>query len=279
MAVSILLYETEINTLLTLPEAQRGHILTAILCATTGKELPELDEMENAVFTLINAQVKRAAATSEKRKQSANSRWKNQANEESGDTQEKQEDTPQMQKSNGDMQNCTKAMQNQANEESGEKDICTYTYTSTDTVTDTETSTSKETALALTCETPNKPPKQKKSTPEKKHYADFVTLTEEEHAKLVEKYGEAAVQWCIQKLDNYKGSTGKKYASDYRTILSWVIGSYQEEQAKHKQPVAQSRPPGAFNTGNPFLDMIRDLEEQEAKEIVVQGNIADNGNT
>ncbi len=64
----------------------------------------------------------------------------------------------------------------------------------------------------------SKPQKQKKTAPDKKHYADFVTLTEEEHSKLVEKYGEAAAKWCIQKLDNYKGSTGKKYASDYSNL-------------------------------------------------------------
>ena len=84
----------------------------------------------------------------------------------------------------------------------------------------------------------SQPRKTKKSVPEKKRYADCVTLTEEEHSKLVEKYGETAVRWCIEKLDNYKGSTGRKYASDYRTILSWVIESYQEEQSKYKQPMS-----------------------------------------
>ena len=87
----------------------------------------------------------------------------------------------------------------------------------------------------------------------KKNYAEHVALTEGEYGKLVEEYGEAVVQWCIQKLDNYKGSTGKKYASDYRTILSWVIASYNEEQAKHNQ-TAQTIPPGGLK-----------LEQQQAK--------------
>lgn len=99
----------------------------------------------------------------------------------------------------------------------------------------------------------SKPKKPKKSAPEKKRYADFVTLTEEEYNKLVEQYGTEAVKWCIQKLDNYKGSIGKKYASDYRTILSWVIASYNEEQAKHNQ-TAQTIPPGGIK-----------LEQQQAK--------------
>lgn len=175
-------------------------------------------------------------------------------------------------------QNYTRTMQNQAKESNGDTNLCTNTNTNTNTKTETSTKTEAAPTLANSDEI--KPKKLKKSAPEKKKaYADYVSLTEEEYSKLINQYGEEATQWCIRKLDNYKGSTGKKYASDYRTILSWVIGSYQEEQAKHKQPVAQSRPPVAFNTVNPFLDMIRGLEEQEAKEIVVQGNIADNGNT
>lgn len=278
MAVAVTLYETEIGVLLSLPEEQRGRILTAILCDTTGKELPEMDASDNAIFTLVNAQVKRAAELSSKRKQSAKTRWQNQANGDNYDTQEEQSETTSMQTDNANMQNDTNAMQNQANESNGDTNLCTNTNTKTNTKT--ETSTKTETAPTLANSDESKPKKQKKSAPEKKKaYADYVSLTEDEYSKLVNQYGEEATQWCIQKLDNYKGSTGKKYASDYRTILSWVIGSYQEEQAKHKQSATQSRPPGAFNTGNPFLDMIRNLEEQEAKEIVVQGNIADNGNT
>lgn len=105
----------------------------------------------------------------------------------------------------------------------------------------------------------SKPKKQRKSVPKKKRYADFVTLTEEEHSKLVEQYGERTVQWCIEKLDNYKGSMGKKYVSDYKAILSWVIKSYQEEQSKHKQPMS-SIPPGGMKqeqqSRNPFINAV-----------------------
>lgn len=57
---------------------------------------------------------------------------------------------------------------------------------------------------------------------EKRNFAEFVRLSEEEYKKLTEKYGEVNVKLMIEKLDNYKGSTGKPYKSDYRTILSWV---------------------------------------------------------
>ncbi len=114
---------------------------------------------------------------------------------------------------------------------------------------------------------------------EKLKFAEFVSMTNEEYSSLVTELGEQGVKRCIEILDNYKGQSGKTYKSDYRAIKNWVITRYNEEQAKHKQSAAESRPTGAFNTGNPFLDMLRDLDEQEAKEIVVQGNIADNGDT
>ena len=75
MAKSIKLYETEISTLLSLPEESRSHILTAILCDCLEKELPRLDAMENAVFMLIRDQIKRAEELSNRRKRAINSRW------------------------------------------------------------------------------------------------------------------------------------------------------------------------------------------------------------
>ena len=58
---------------------------------------------------------------------------------------------------------------------------------------------------------------------EKIHFAEFVSMTNVEHEKLVNTYGEDFTNQCITELDNYKGSKGKKYKSDYRAILSWVI--------------------------------------------------------
>lgn len=110
-------------------------------------------------------------------------------------------------------------------------------------------------ARALARETTGDPPMP--TSPKK--YAELVTLTEEEYRKLVEKHGEAVVQWCIQKLNSYKGATGKTYASDYSAILLWVIDSYQEEQAKHRQQTS-IRPPGGTQgqpqSRNPFLNAV-----------------------
>jgi phage replication O-like protein O len=54
-------------------------------------------------------------------------------------------------------------------------------------------------------------------------YAEFVSMTEEEYNKLIEKYGQEQTQKMVEKLDNFKGARGKKYKNDYRAILSWVV--------------------------------------------------------
>lgn len=91
-----------------------------------------------------------------------------------------------------------------------------------------------------------KPKKATKPKPEKKKYAEFVSLTEEEYWKLVERFGEPAVQKMIDVLDNYKGQNGKKYASDYRAILNWVC-----ERVKEKNPglIRPQAPPQSTTGG------------------------------
>lgn len=72
----------------------------------------------------------------------------------------------------------------------------------------------------------------KKSAPKTK-YAEAVSMTNDEHSSLMEKLGsEQAVTWCIQKLNNYKLSSGKRYKSDYRAILNWVIDEYYSRIGK-----------------------------------------------
>lgn len=76
------------------------------------------------------------------------------------------------------------------------------------------------------------PKKPKKKAVVKQQYAEFVFMTEEEYGKLVDKYGEDMTKHMVEILDNYKGSSGRKYASDYRAILNWVVNRAKEEQEK-----------------------------------------------
>lgn len=75
----------------------------------------------------------------------------------------------------------------------------------------------------------------KKEQEEKIHFADFVSMTNAEHEKLVSTYGKDFVDQCITVLDNYKGSNGKTYKSDYRAILNWVVDKVKKQQAKNKK--------------------------------------------
>ncbi len=63
----------------------------------------------------------------------------------------------------------------------------------------------------------------------KKNYADAVALTEEEYTKLTKEHSKPFIDKCIEVLNNYKLSTGKKYKSDYHAILSWVLRSVKEK--------------------------------------------------
>ncbi|MFA5160144.1 MAG: hypothetical protein WC484_06525 [Candidatus Omnitrophota bacterium] len=63
---------------------------------------------------------------------------------------------------------------------------------------------------------------------EKALFLDDVRLTDKQHAALFQKFGEADTQRAIEYLNNYKQSHGKKYDSDYHTILNWVIERVRE---------------------------------------------------
>lgn len=82
----------------------------------------------------------------------------------------------------------------------------------------------------------------------KTSYAEFVSLTNAEYAALVAKLGEQGARRCIELLDNYKGQSGKKYQSDYRAILNWVVGRYEEEQRQaHRGEPRRSYDPEDFD--------------------------------
>lgn len=83
-----------------------------------------------------------------------------------------------------------------------------------------------------------------KERKEKNNYGEFVSMTQTEHDKLVAKYGAPFTVECIRVLDNYKGSSGKKYSNDYRAILSWVVDRVKTDGIK---PGANAEPGKTFN--------------------------------
>ena len=93
---------------------------------------------------------------------------------------------------------------------------------------------------------------------EKREYGDCVTLTPDEHQKLIDAFGESGTAQRIERLSLYKGSTGKKYKSDYLTILSWE----QRDQGKtiFVQP---ARRQGKSFAMNRLAEMAQEAAENE----------------
>lgn len=111
---------------------------------------------------------------------------------------------------------------------------------------DKQTTTMKESKRKI------KKDKESKKKEEKNIYAEFVSMTNAEYEKLVSTYGLEFTNMCIKILDNYKGSSGKKYASDYRTILSWVVDRAKQEMQKQ----SNTKKANDNTSSNPFLDML-----------------------
>lgn len=68
-------------------------------------------------------------------------------------------------------------------------------------------------------------------------YAEFVTLTRDEYTKLCVEYGEEPALEMIEILNNYKGSKGRRYKSDYLAIRGWVKDKYYENLQKYGNKV------------------------------------------
>lgn len=95
------------------------------------------------------------------------------------------------------------------------------------------------------------PPKRKeekrreeKGKEEKHPRAEFVFLTDKEHESLITDHGEEDTKSMIEILNNYKGSTGKSYKSDYLAIKNWVVKRLAEDKQKTpSKPQTKPRAP------------------------------------
>ena len=56
---------------------------------------------------------------------------------------------------------------------------------------------------------------------DKKKYGDFVQLTDDEYAKLVEKFGEQSAREKIENMNDAIAIHGYKYKSHYKAVLVW----------------------------------------------------------
>lgn len=93
------------------------------------------------------------------------------------------------------------------------------------------------------------------SRDQKVSYAEYVSMTEKEFQAICQKVGEQGALRCIEILDNYKGASGKRYKSDYRAILNWVIERYE------KEPRAEPETPVVYPYPSPADDKLAEIPD------------------
>lgn len=57
---------------------------------------------------------------------------------------------------------------------------------------------------------------------------EFVFISQSELNKLKDEYSEHELNWMLNKLNDYKASTGKKYKCDYSAINVWVKDAFRK---------------------------------------------------
>ncbi|WP_051350725.1 hypothetical protein [Caloramator sp. ALD01] len=133
----------------------------------------------------------------------------------------------------------------------------------TSNIAETLTETTTNTTTEITTNSEYIHPQ--KNTKHKIKYAEFVSMTEEEYSKLIAQYGEEITKRMIEILDNYKGATGKRYKSDYRAILNWVIDRVQKEMRENGLRNASKEDTGGIKLKIPVREY-QDYTEEELRK-------------
>ncbi len=123
-------------------------------------------------------------------------------------------------------------------------------------------------------EEPQKQERKKKEKREKKpaeakeekvEYGEFVHMTAEEKEKLEQEFGFKETAIAITILDNYKGSTGRTYKSDYRAIRSWAMDRAKETIEKNGGKTDAGAGKNKFRASTGFGGgLMRDIERSES---------------
>ena len=108
--------------------------------------------------------------------------------------------------------------------------------------------------------TSNKNEKKKKNEKKNKNkHLDFVLLSTDENEKLLKELGKEVLKDKIESLNNYIGSTGKKYKSHYHTILNWVKRDNNGTNGQSAKTGSQKQRPADPGTGHDGVTPRRDF--------------------
>lgn len=78
-------------------------------------------------------------------------------------------------------------------------------------------------------------------------FLDFVELTQSEYSKIIDSIGQQQTDELIERLNNYIGSTGKKYRSHYFTLLNWAKKDGVTKGAAQNATPSQSSEYAGYN--------------------------------
>ena len=104
-----------------------------------------------------------------------------------------------------------------------------------------------------------------KNKASKHKYGEYkhVLLTDEEHTKLINEYGDIFTEKCIKHLDEYMEMMGKKYKSCYLAIKKWVVEAVNKKSCNYTDKNTNtSKSKGKFSNYNQREYDFEDLERK-----------------
>lgn len=117
--------------------------------------------------------------------------------------------------------------------------------------------------------------------PSKIKFRDLVELTQEEYNSLLAKNGLELLNLMLDALDAYKGSSGKKYDSDFHTMKQggWVVSRVKKDlenqknaNEKHFKPTQERVPVGNTPGGNTKFQAGRVLRGATPESVTIEGD-------
>lgn len=109
-------------------------------------------------------------------------------------------------------------------------------------------------------------------TREKLTFGDYVLLTEEEHAKLVQRFGAEDTARMIEILDGYLANPKQRnrYANHYRAILGWPVQRLTEEKLTQQRLQNSQEAAQRVNAPKAPETHYADLAEIEARRKAIE---------
>ncbi len=216
---SFLLYRDFVDHLDKLTMEERAIWITNIFYYVNDRELMEMSRLVDLIFSIVKDQIDRDAEEYQK------SVERNRENGKKGGRPKKKA-AP---KPSGYFKNQQKA----------------------DTDTKTETATENDTGAVIKEEDFHTPHTQTPPAVERKQYAAYVSLSEEEYRTLCEMFGKQPTDRMIEIVSDHKGLRPENYQNyrDFYAIKTWGKERYDKQMAKQSEVTHPTAYPSSYDIG------------------------------